>query len=141
MSAQTSLPSSSIDFAHLSEQPSTSQAENLSSISAQQSYQPNYGDKQQYIQNVYLPTIQELPSLDLQYLMEVKEEMDSTLKIVTGIINDMKNKRNPTQNYLDNLAEYEKYKQTVVAYQKEFMKHSKSEKQKKQVEVFTTITF
>ena len=111
----TTLPSSSLVY------PSqTLSASNILPPQPQSQSQPqDYNDFQQ-MQNLFLPPLEDLDQYDTRYLTQLSPQLDQQVQSVTGRINGMKRKKNPTPEYQNEIRRFSKYKKDLVNYRNTF---------------------
>ena len=75
----------------------------------------DYNDFQQ-MQNLFLPPLQDLDQYDTRYLTQLSPQLDQQVQSVTGRINGMKRKKNPTPEYQNEIRRFSKYKEDLKNY-------------------------
>lgn len=90
-----------------------------SQLSSSQLPSEDYNDFQQ-MQNLFLPPLQDLDQYDTRYLTQLSPQLDQQVQSVTGKINGMRRKRNPTQEYLNEIRRFDKYKEDLKNYRNTF---------------------
>lgn len=79
----------------------------------------DYNDFQQ-MQNLFLPPLQDLDQYDTRYLTQLSPQLDQQVQSVTGRINGMKRKKNPTPEYQKEIRRFSKYKEDLKNYRNTF---------------------
>ena len=79
----------------------------------------DYNDFQQ-MQNLFLPPLQDLDQYDTRYLTQLSPQLDQQVQSVTGRINGMKRKKNPTPEYQNEIRRFSKYKEDLKNYRNTF---------------------
>ena len=123
----STIPSSSLTFPQESTTlPSSSLVYPSQTLSASnilppqpQSQSQDYNDFQQ-MQNLFLPPLDDLDQYDTRYLTQLSPQLDQQVQSVTGKINGMKRKKNPTPEYQNEIRRFSKYKKDLVNYRNTF---------------------
>ena len=79
----------------------------------------DYDDFQE-LQNLFLPPLQDLNQYDTRYLTQLSPQLDQQVQSVTGRINGMKRKKNPTPEYQNEIRRFIKYKENLKNYRNTF---------------------
>ena len=79
----------------------------------------DYDDFQE-LQNLFLPPLQDLNQYDTRYLTQLSPQLDQQVQSVTGRINGMKRKKNPTPEYQNEIRRFIKYKEDLKNYRNTF---------------------
>ena len=125
---QYTLPSSSLEYPSqpLSGQPLSSSyilpplpPPPGSTLPSSQLPSEDYNDFQQ-MQNLFLPPLQDLDQYDTRYLTQLSPQLDQQVQSVTGRINGMKRKKNPTPEYQNEIRRFSKYKEDLKNYRNTF---------------------
>ena len=91
----------------------------LSQLPLSQLPSEDYNDFQQ-MQNLFLPPLQDLDQYDTRYLTQLSPQLDQQVQSVTGRINGMKRKKNPTPEYQNEIRRFSKYKEDLKNYRNTF---------------------
>ena len=75
----------------------------------------DYNDFQQ-MQIFFLPPLQDLDQYDTRYLTQLSPQLDQQVQSVTGRINGMKRKKNPTPECQNEIRRFSKYKEDLKNY-------------------------
>ena len=90
-----------------------------SQLSSSQLPSKDYDDFQE-LQNLFLPPLQDLDQYDTRYLTQLSPQLDQQVQSVTGRINGMKRKKNPTPEYQNEIRRFSKYKEDLKKYRNAF---------------------